>query len=85
MPALAFPLKASSAVWKKIRRALKIVARAFAESRMRRVEIEIDRYHCMHAVASSPGPTTGLLARSIKDVTDSDDHTSLLKGKCHEK
>jgi hypothetical protein len=50
MSTLAFPLKASSAVWKKVRRALKSIAHAFAESRMRRVEIEIDRYHRMHTV-----------------------------------
>jgi hypothetical protein len=68
VPALVFPLKA--AVWKKVRRVLKSVARAFVESRMLRAQIEIDRYHRMQAhtarIRLSRKPITGLLARSTK-------------------
>lgn len=52
MRALALLLRMSSSVWKKIRRTLNGVAAAVVESRMRRVQIEIDRYHRTHALIS---------------------------------
>jgi hypothetical protein len=51
VPTLAFPLKAFSDVWKKVRRTLKNVARAFVESRMHSAQFEIDRYQRTHAAS----------------------------------
>jgi hypothetical protein len=52
VPAVAFLLSASSIVWRKVRRTLKRVITAAAESRMHRAQIEIDRYHRIHAPIS---------------------------------
>jgi hypothetical protein len=78
VPALAFPLKASSATWKKVVRTLRSVADAFVESRMQRTLIEIDRYHRANVVAASIAstrkPTTAELAHPTNGVAGGDDH-----------
>jgi hypothetical protein len=73
VPRLAFPLKASSAVRKNVRRTLKSVARAFVESQKHRARIEIDRYHRVRAVTSAIAsrPACSL----DKRCRGNDDHT----------
>jgi hypothetical protein len=77
MPALAFSLKASSAVWKKVQRTLKSVADAFVESRMQRALIEIDRYDRAHGryCRDRFEPKTDYCPARSPDNRCSDDHT----------